>query len=965
MGLPACRPGPRPRRLNYSRRRPLSKTFPLSRGREAELPSVDPGVIASLLQHPLTSAVVVLDAHGRPLAANAAAQSLGLPATVALYVDQLADSRGRLCREGGMTACVLPSGNGQWDAWLRAVRDAQGGLLAYTLSIPEPAGAVASRWEIGLDSAEHGLWDWDIAADMVYRSERWKQMLGYDEHSLPANLSALSELMHPEDSARVGEAVRAHLEDETESYSAEFRLRQRDGQWRWIRDRGRVVSRAADGRALRMVGTHTDIHHHKLLEQQLREQQAQLEEAQRIASMGSWGWDCRRDMFWLSEDFARQLALPAQPPQRIRSLLRLLGAESRAALRGAWRRLRMRGEPVHFELELGVEGQPPQHVRLWAQPVFDGDGVLLRVAGQAQNVTEQRQTDALIRWRTELLNRVSALGRIGGCEIEVDTRRMQWTEECYRIHGLRKEQITLEQAFSLYTQDSRDTFESALQRIADGALPEQLELCFYRPSGQLVWVQVLIELDRREGLPPRFVVLFRDISREREANERIELLAHYDRLTGLPNRFLLRERAEEAMRESRERGQTLAMLLIDLDGFKSINDSFGHATGDTLLKLASTRLHQQLRNSDLFARFSDDEFVVVLRDLSEPEDAGHVARKLLAALSEPLRKDHITLKVSASIGIAMQAPELEDFDNLLRAADAAMYAAKESGRNTFHYYSQDVLARAQRRLELEHALHGALDREEFSLVYQPLVATMGESAPAIEALLRWQRPGHGFCSPAEFIPIAEECGEIVRLGDWVLGEACRQAVVWDQQGLVFSRIAVNVSAVQLRDRGFAERVLEICRRNGWPPQRLELELTESALIRDTEALRRCFELFEDNGVLLAVDDFGTGFSNLHYLNRFPVQRLKIDRSFVQGMLADANTAEVTQAIVHLGHALGMQVVAEGVETVQEDALLRQQGCDEIQGYFYSRPLAPRDLAQWLREAEISGRIEQRLSLVTG
>lgn len=925
---------------------------------------MDPGVIASLLQHPLTSAVVVLDPHGRPLAANAAAQSLGLPATLALYVEQLADNRERLRREGGMVACVLPSGSGQWDGWLRAVRDEHGALIAFTLSIPEPAGAVASRWEIGLDSAEHGLWDWDIAADIVYRSERWKRMLGYDEQTLPANLAALSELMHPEDHPRVSAAVHAHLAGETESYTAEFRLRQRDGEWRWILDRGRVVSRSADGRPLRMLGTHTDIHEHKLLEQQLREQQAQLEEAQRIASMGSWSWDCRRDRLWLSDDFIGQLALP-EPPRRARAVLRQLGAEARATLRTAWRRLRKFGEPLHFELELGVAGQPPQHLRVWAQPVFDGDGILLRLVGQVQNVTEQRQTDALIRWRTELLNRVSALGRIGGCEIEVDTRRMQWTEECYRIHGLRKEPITLEQALSLYTQDSRDTFEAALMRIADGGLPEQLELCFYRNSGQRVWVQVLIELDRREGLPPRFVVLFRDISREREANERIELLAHYDRLTGLPNRFLLRERAEEAMAEARERGQTLAMLLIDLDGFKSINDSFGHATGDTLLKLASTRLHQQLRNSDLFGRFSDDEFVVVLRDLSEPEDAGHVARKLLAALTEPLRKDHITLKVSASIGIALQAPELEDFDNLLRASDAAMYAAKESGRNTFHYYSQDVLLRAQRRLELEHALHGALDREEFSLVYQPLVPTAGESAPAIEALLRWHRPGHGFCSPAEFIPIAEECGEIVRLGDWVLGEACRQAVLWDEMGLQFSRIAVNVSAVQLRDRGFAERVLDICRSNGWLPQRLELELTESALIRDSEALRRCFDLFEQNGVLLAVDDFGTGFSNLHYLNRFPVQRLKIDRSFVQGMLADTNTAEVTQAIVHLGHALGMQVVAEGVETVQEDALLRQQGCDEIQGYFYSRPLAPRDLAQWLREAEVGGRLGQRLTLATG
>ncbi|WP_326519751.1 bifunctional diguanylate cyclase/phosphodiesterase [Xanthomonas euroxanthea] len=924
---------------------------------------MDSGVIASMLQHPLTSAVVLLDAHGQPLAANRVAQSLGLPATLGAYVEVLESSRAQVASSGGMTACVLPgAGGGRLEGWLRAVCDEHGQVMAFTLSIPEPMGADGtSRWEMGLDSADHGLWDWDIPADVVYRSERWTRMLGYSEQPLPNNLTALSGLIHPDDHAQVSAAVQAHLDGRTDTYTAEFRLRQHDGQWRWILDRGRVVSRTADGRPLRMVGTHTDVHHQKLLEQQLREQQAQLEEAQRIASMGSWSWDTLKDALWVSPDFLQQLGMTELRLQGIRDILRLLGRPSVAHLRSAWRKIKHEGVPVHFELEInGPASINPHHLRVWAQPVFDGNGAMVRLLGQLQNVTEQRQTDALIRWRTELLNRVSALGKIGGCEIEVDTRRMQWTEECYRIHGLRKENITLEQALSLYTQDSRDAFEAALLRISDGGLPEQLELCFYRNSGQRIWVQVLIELDRREGLPPRFVALFRDVTREREANERIELLAHYDRLTGLPNRFLLREQAENAIREAHERGQILAMLLIDLDGFKSINDSFGHATGDNLLKLASARLHQHLRNSDLFGRFSDDEFIVLLRDLSEPEDAGHVARKLISALGEPLRKDHVTLKLGASIGIALQGEGLSDFDSLLRAADAAMYAAKESGRNTFHYYSQDVLMRAQRRLELEHALQGALEREEFTLVYQPLVNTVGESSPAIEALMRWNRPGHGQCSPVEFIPIAEECGEIVRLGEWVIGEACRQAVVWDRAGLNFSRIAVNVSAVQLRERGFAERVLEICRDNGWSPSRLELELTESALIRDSDALRRCFELFEQNGVLLAVDDFGTGFSNLHYLNRFPVQRLKIDRSFVQGMLDDANTAEVTQAIVHLGHALGMQVVAEGVETVQEDALLRQQGCDEIQGYFYSRPLSPRDMAQWLREAEAGMRLGARL-----
>ncbi len=910
---------------------------------------MDQGIIASLLQHPLASALVILDRTGRPLAANPVAREHGLPATVAAY-GELLESLRLLAADGGLVPCQLPGGpRGRFDGWLRAVHDPDGQLLAFTLSVPEPVAPYAgSRWELALDHAGHGLWDWDLPRDAVTRSRRWDDVPRVADEAAPAGAgSALLSQVHLDDQPAVRAALDAHLRGEGEVYSAQYRIRHPEGGWRWVLDRGRVVARTVDGQPLRMVGTHTDIQAQKEMEALLLEQQLHLREAQRIASMGSWSWDPHSRQFWWSPEFLALLGLSSAPRSR-RHWLRLLAPPSRTELQRAWRRLLRDGKPATLDLELPRGGEGVLYLRLWMQPLLGPDGRIQRLLGQVQNITEQHQTDALIRWRTELLNRVSALGRIGGCEIEVGTRNMQWTEECYRIHGLRKQPISLDQALALYTQDSRDAFEAALNRIADGGLPEQLDLCFYRQSGLRIWVQVLIELDHRDGLPTRFVVLFRDITREREANERIELLAHYDLLTGLPNRMLLREQTAEAIEEARDRGASLAMLFIDLDGFKTINDTFGHATGDTLLKAAAARLHQSLRNADLFGRFSGDEFIVVLRDLADPEDAGHVARKLIASLAEPLQRGDITLKVGASVGIAMLDDTRSDFDSLLRAADAAMYAAKEAGRNTYQYYSQDALARIQRMLEIEHALLGAIEREEFSLAYQPLMHAANDQPPAIEALLRWHRPGIGYCSPAEFIPIAEKCGEIVRIGDWVLTEACRQAAAWDRAGLVFDRIAVNVSAVQLRDRGFAERVIEICHAHGWPPNRLELELTESALIRDTEVLRHCFDVLERHGVPLAVDDFGTGFSNLHYLNRFPVGRLKIDRSFVQGMLHDAGTAEVTQAIVHLGHALGMKVVAEGVETEQEEALLRRQGCDEIQGYLYSRPLTPRDLAQFLK-----------------
>lgn len=906
---------------------------------------MDQGVIASMMGHPMEGAIVLLDPEGHPLAANAAARTLDLPRGLQAHRHALLGLRERVAAQG-LLPCSVPAGGQRLDGFLSAARSPGGAVCAYVYTAAPAAPLADGRWARLLHEAGHGVWEWDVPANLLAHLE---DQAG--QGIAPGTVQEWLDQVHPADRPAQRAALQAHLHDASMPYACRLRVRRGDGNWHVVQDHGQVVARTADGQPLRISGIRIEIGPQDTHDAGAHEQQAQLRHLQRIAGLGTWSWEREGARFLWSEELHAAVGRAPGSLPGDRRWLDLLDGDARAQVLAAWRRLHREGQPHGFDLVLapGPMESGSLHLRVWMHPEHDAAGRVRRVVGQLQNVTEQRQTDALIRWRTELLNRVSALGRIGGCEIEVATRGMLWTDECYRIHGLRKEPVTLEQALALYTQDSRDSFEAALTRIAGGGLPEQLDLCFYRHSGQRVWVQVQIELDRREGLPERFVVLFRDITREREANERIELLAHYDLLTGLPNRILLREQAEEAIAESRRNGRVLAMLFVDLDGFKSINDTFGHATGDMLLKAAAARLHQSLRNADLFARFNGDEFVVVLRDLADPADAGHVARKLIASLASPLHRGDTTLKVGASVGIALADDAHHDFDTLLRAADAAMHAAKEAGRNTYQYYSQDALAGIQRRLQIEHALHGALEREEFQLVYQPLVNVDPSRPPAIEALLRWVCPELGPCSPAEFIPVAEKCGEIARIGEWVLDEACRQAAVWQAAGLAFERIAVNVSAMQLRERGFAEQVIAICERHRWPPQRLELELTESALIRDSDALRQCFDTFERNGVLLAVDDFGTGFSNLHYLNRFPVQRLKIDRSFVQRMLHDAGTAEVTQAIVHLGHALGMLVVAEGVETRQEEALLLRQGCDEIQGYLYSRPLPSRDMAQWLRQ----------------
>jgi diguanylate cyclase (GGDEF)-like protein len=394
---------------------------------------------------------------------------------------------------------------------------------------------------------------------------------------------------------------------------------------------------------------------------------------------------------------------------------------------------------------------------------------------------------------------------------------------------------------------------------------------------------------------------------------------------------------------------SLGLLFVDLDRFKYVNDTLGHAVGDLLLQEVSGRLKACLRGSDLIGRQGGDEFMVMLCEMRKPEDAAIVAEKIIAAVGVPITLGEVEVQVGCSIGIALLSDNNPDMESLMRASDTAMYAAKDAGRNTFQYYNDSFYERVHRRGLLEQELRQAVARKELFLVYQPTVSLSGNGeVVGIEALLRWQRADGELRSPMEFIPIAEDTGEIVPIGLWVLEEACRQACAWDAAGVRFSSIAVNVSAVQLRDPDFASRVLAICARTGWPPTRLVLELTESALMRDTDVLRRTFAVFEENGINLSVDDFGTGFSNLLYLHRFPIQQLKIDRSFVSQMLEDLQVGVLTQAIINLGHALGLRVIAEGVETEVSLRALRNQGCDEAQGYHMTRPLLPADMETWIR-----------------
>ncbi|MDO9196258.1 EAL domain-containing protein [Rhodoferax sp.] len=450
---------------------------------------------------------------------------------------------------------------------------------------------------------------------------------------------------------------------------------------------------------------------------------------------------------------------------------------------------------------------------------------------------------------------------------------------------------------------------------------------------------------------PRFLVLCRDITQNKHAEEKIQWMAHFDSLTGLPNRVLLTDRANLALSAAQRNGTSLALMFLDLDHFKNVNDSLGHRVGDELLVALAGRLKTVVRDQDTVSRLGGDEFILVLPD-TDAVGAAHVADKLLQSALVPFELEQHELTVTPSIGIAMFPTDGADFDTLSRCADAAMYRAKQDGRNNYRFFTAEMQERSDRTLTLENALRRALERDQLQLHYQPQISLADGSVIGAETLLRWNHPELGSVSPAEFIPVAETSGLILPIGEWVLRTAVRQLKVWMAAGMVPITISVNLSSVQFRHADLPELVTTILDEARLPPHLLELELTEGVAMTDPLGAIAVMNNLHERGIRMSIDDFGTGYSSLSYLKKFQVYKIKIDQSFVRDITIDPDDKAIVGAIISMATSLGMQTIAEGVETEGQLEFLRAKGCTEVQGYYFSRPLPPSQFEDYMQRKSL-------------
>ncbi|MFN4005424.1 MAG: EAL domain-containing protein [Hylemonella sp.] len=673
----------------------------------------------------------------------------------------------------------------------------------------------------------------------------------------------------------------------------------------------------------------------------LRHQQALLAEAQQIAQTGHFEWHLeRRSMQWSLQLYALLGLDPQQVQPDAQTLLQAVPQEERAQLRQLLERACASGQGYALQHRVC---RPDGSVRIVFQRVevgLDGGGHAIRLAGIVQDITERHQAEERMRKLSTAVEQTADAVMITDA-----AGRIEYVNAAFcRMSGYSAEEVLGQTPRLLKSGQMPEIFYRRMwHAIADGQVFADV-MINRRKDGSLFHSALTITPQRNaQGAVTHYIATARDISEQIRYQERIQHLAHHDALTDLPNRALLLDRLDQALARAKWRQRLVAVLFLDLDRFKVINDSLGHASGDALLKAMAQRLRACVRDGDTVARLGGDEFAIVLNDVAAEDDVAQVAQGILQTVGEPFPYQGRELFVTTSIGISLFPRDGQDSHSLLKRADVAMYNAKDGGKSAYRFYTAQDEARQLARLSLETDLRRALQRDEFFLVFQPQVEAGSGRIVSVEALLRWQRQGGEVVSPGEFVGLLEETGMILAVGDWVLRKACAEAQALRACGVELGRVAVNVSLHQFRQRQFVARVREILANTGLPPALLELEITEGVLADDVHEAIGVLRELDALGVRLSIDDFGTGYASMSHLRQLPFDLIKIDKSFVEGLPGDREHHAIVTAIITLARSLQMEVVAEGVETQQQFECVRDLGCQLVQGYYFSPPLLPHEL----------------------
>ncbi|WP_158597927.1 EAL domain-containing protein [Noviherbaspirillum saxi] len=694
-----------------------------------------------------------------------------------------------------------------------------------------------------------------------------------------------------------------------------------------------------------------DIEARKRIERALAARERELADAQHLAQVGSWNWEIQTSTITWSDELYRILGVDNTLYQaNPESFRQFVHKDDLPALTIAMDQCREPGQSFFLEHRVVLPNGEIRTVAAHIRSILAPDGKLLRLLGTAQDITDAKAAEQSLREAEERYRTVVELSPDAILAQQDGTLVLANRAAITLVGATRIDDIVGHSLFRFIEPQFHELVRERTRLLEQGDVLPALENTVVRLDGTKVDVEICSSAFMHLGKFASMYVI-RDITDRKRTQEQMAYLAHYDSLTGLPNRVLFYQRLEHALTIAERPGRSLEVLFLDLDRFKMINDTLGHAVGDLVLREAAQRLQGTLRESDTVARLGGDEFVVLVENIDEPHRGGIIAEKVLAAFRRPFDGGREPLRISTSIGISSFPTDGSNADTLIKHADKAMYRAKEVGRNSYRYYSPAMNRDAQERLALESALSGAIENHQLSIHYQPKVDILSNRISGMEALLRWRHPTLGDVPPQRFIPLAEDTGLIHSIGYWAMRTACAQNRAWQVSGSARLKVAVNLSVRQLVDDRLIDNISAILEETGLEACYLELEITETAVMAEPDKAVQVLKNLQQLGVSVAIDDFGAGYSSLSYLKQFPIRAVKIDQSFVQALPSSHSDSAITKAIISLAHSMECSVIAEGTETRQQFEFLREHACDSVQGFYFSEPMPADKFGKLLRSEE--------------